>query len=77
MIEVLRNKNQATRLQILVEIANSGPAIQQRDIAERLDITPQAISNYISQLTTERMLISEGRSTYRITNKGVGWIIKT
>jgi putative transcriptional regulator len=76
MVEVLRNKNQATRLQILVEIANSGLSIQQRDIAERLEITPQAISDYISQLVGEGMLISEGRSSYRITNDGVNWIIK-
>ena len=33
MVEILRNKNLATRFQILVEIARSGPNIQQRDIA--------------------------------------------
>ncbi|TET26052.1 MAG: winged helix-turn-helix transcriptional regulator [Dehalococcoidia bacterium] len=77
MIEVLRNKNLTTRFQILVEIANSGPGVQQRDIAKKLDITPQAVSNYISQLTRERLLTSEGRSSYRVTNEGVNWIIKT
>ena len=76
MIEVLRNKNQTTRFQILVEITNSGLTIQQRDIAERLDITPQAVSDYISQLTREGLLVSEGRSSYRVTNEGVNWIIK-
>ncbi len=76
MIEILRNKNQTTRFQILVEIANSGSSIQQRDIAERLDITPQAVSDYISQLTNEGLLTSEGRFTYRVTNEGVNWIIK-
>ena len=39
MIEVLRNKNLTTRFQILVEIANAGPTIQQREIAKNLDIT--------------------------------------
>ena len=76
MIEVLRNKNLTTRLQILVEIANSGPNIQQRDIANELDITPQAVSDYIAQLIKDNMLTSEGRSSYRVTNEGVNWIIK-
>ena len=36
MIEVLRNKNQTTRFQILGEIADKGPDIQQREIAKEL-----------------------------------------
>jgi putative transcriptional regulator len=76
MIEVLRNKNLTTRFQILVEIANSGPNIQQRDIANELDITPQAVSDYVAQLIKDKMLTSEGRSSYRVTNEGVNWIIK-
>jgi len=76
MIEVLRNKNLTTRFQILVEIANSGPNIQQREIANELDITPQAVSDYISQLLKDGMLTSDGRSRYRVTNEGVNWIIK-
>ena len=76
MIEVLRNKNLTTRFQILVEIANSGPNIQQRDIASELDITPQAVSDYIAQLIKDKMLTSEGRSSYKVTNEGVNWIIK-
>jgi len=66
----------ATRFQILVEVANSGPNIQQQDIAKKLDVTPQAISEYIAQLTKEGMLISEGRSRYKVTNEGINWIIK-
>jgi len=77
MIEVLRNKNLTTRFQILVEIANAGPSIQQREIAKNLNITPQAVSDYIAQLTKEGLLVAEGRSHYRVTNQGVNWIIKT
>lgn len=77
MIEVLRNKNLTTRFQILVEIANGGPNIQQRDIAAELEITPQAVSDYISRLIEDKLLISEGRYSYRVTNEGVNWIIKT
>jgi putative transcriptional regulator len=76
LIEVLKNKNLTTRFQILAEIANNGPFIQQKDIAEKLDITPQAVSDYISHLIADNMLVSEGRSSYRITKDGVNWIIK-
>lgn len=75
-MEVLRNKNLATRFQILVEIANSGPNIQQQDIARKLDVTPQAISDYTRQLVDEGLLVSDGRSKYRLTNEGVNWVIK-
>jgi len=77
MIEVLRNKNLTTRFQILVEIANAGPSVQQREIAQNLNITPQAVSDYIAQLSGEGLLVAEGRSRYRVTNQGVNWIIKT
>ena len=76
MVDILRNKNLATKFQILVEVANSGPNIQQRDIAARLDVTPQAISDYIAQLSKEGMLVSEGRSRYKLTNEGTNWVIK-
>lgn len=77
MIEILRNKNLTTRFQILVEIADGGPNVQQRDIAKKLAITPQAVSDYIAQLIKKGMLISGGRSSYRVTNEGVNWIIKS
>ena len=76
MVEILRNKNLATKFQILVEIANNGPNIQQRDIAKKLGVTPQAISAYIGQLVKEGLLASDGRSRYRVTTEGVNWVIK-
>lgn len=66
-----------TRFQILVEIANAGPSVQQREIAKNLNITPQAVSEYIAQLSGEGLLDAEGRAHYRVTNQGVNWIIKT
>lgn len=65
-----------TRFQILVEIASGGPNIQQRDIAKKLNVTPQAVSDYIRQLVTDGLLVSDGRSKYRITSEGVNWVIK-
>lgn len=77
MVEILRNKNLATRFQILAEIANSGPNVQQRDIAGKLGVTPQAISDYIKQLENDGLLASSnGHATYRLTADGVNWIIK-
>ncbi|MCD6453060.1 MAG: winged helix-turn-helix transcriptional regulator [Dehalococcoidales bacterium] len=76
MVEILQNKNLATRFQILVEIADKGPNIKQQDIARRLKITPQAVSDYIRQLLQEGLLTSEGRSKYRVTINAVNWIIK-
>jgi len=76
MVEILRNKNLATKFQILAEIANSGPHIQQRDIAKRLELTPQAISDYIGQMVKDDLISLDGHSGYRITNSGVNWIIK-
>jgi putative transcriptional regulator len=76
MIEILQNKNSATRFQILVEIAASGPNIHQRTIAAKLGITPQAVSDYIRQMAAEEMLVSTGRSSHRVSIKGVNWVLK-
>jgi len=76
MVEILRNKNLATRFQILVEIAAKQPNILQRDIAERLNITPQAVSDYIKQLLKDCLLISDRRSRYRVSTEGVDWMLR-
>jgi putative transcriptional regulator len=76
IVEILQNKNAATRFQILVEIAASGPSIPQKSIAAKLGLTPQAISDYIQQLTDEKLILSMGRSSYKISNKGVNWMLQ-
>jgi putative transcriptional regulator len=76
MVEILQNKNSATRFQILVEIATSGPGIQQKNIALKLGLTPQAISEYIRQLVADELIISSGRAHYRVSAKGVNWMLK-
>ncbi len=75
MVHILRNKNLTTRFQILAEIAGNGPVIQQRAISRELKITPQAVSDYISQLIRDGMLVFEGRSKYRLTSEAVNWVI--
>ncbi len=76
MVEILQNKNSASRFQILVEIAARGPGIHQKTIAARLGLTPQAISDYIHQLLEEGLVLSTGRSTYKISAGGVNWMVK-
>ena len=77
MTQVLRNKNVATKFQILVEIAANQPNIQQKDIARKIGVTAQAVSDYISKLGKDGWLISDGRSRYRITKEGVNWMLKS
>jgi putative transcriptional regulator len=76
MVEILQNKNSATRFQILVEIAASGPGIQQKRIAAKLGITPQAISEHVRHLVAEGLIVSTGRSSYRVSTQGVNWMLK-
>jgi putative transcriptional regulator len=77
MVRILRDKALATKFQILTEIAANQPDIQQKDIASRLSITPQAISQYIEKLVEEDLIVSDGRSKYRVTREGVNWILGT
>ena len=76
MADILKSKNLATKFQILLEIAANQPNIQQKDIAPRLDITSQAVSEYVKELIRDGWLSSQGRSRYRVTREGVDWIMK-
>ena len=76
MAQILKSKNLATKFQILLEIAANQPNIQQKDIAPRLDITSQAVSEYVKELIKDGWLISQGRSRYRVTREGVDWILQ-
>jgi putative transcriptional regulator len=74
--QVLRNKNLATRFQILVEIAANQPYIQQKEIARHIGVTSQAVSDYINKLENDGWISSDGRSRYRVTKEGVNWLLK-
>ncbi|MDD5189663.1 MAG: winged helix-turn-helix transcriptional regulator [Dehalococcoidales bacterium] len=76
MPQVLRNKNLATRFQIMVEIAAKQPYIQQKDIAQKIGVTSQAVSEYINALEKDGWLTADGRSVYRLTKEGVNWLLK-
>ncbi len=76
MVEILRNKNLATRFQIMVEIAGCGPEIQQKKIAAKLGVTPQAVSEHVRRLGGEGVVISNGRSSYGVSTQGVNWMLE-
>jgi putative transcriptional regulator len=76
MAQILQSKNLATKFQILLEIAASQPNIQQKNIAGKLNITPQAVSEYVKDLISDGWLASQGRSRYQVTKEGVDWILK-
>jgi putative transcriptional regulator len=76
MIEILQNKNSSTRFQIMVAIASAGPNIHQRNIAARLNISPQAVSEYVKQLSAEKLISIADRPSYKVTMEGVNWMLK-
>ena len=76
MAQILQSKNLATKFQIMVEIAAHQPNIQQKDIAPRLGITSQAVSEYVKELIKDGWLSSKGRSRYNVTKEGVDWILQ-
>lgn len=65
-----------TKFQVLVEIAAHQPNIKQADIAASLNITPQAVSEYVKQLIGEGHVSSEGPLNYKVTKEGVEEIIR-
>lgn len=76
MVQILQSKNMATRFQILVEVAANQPTVHQKSIAARLNVTPQAISEYMMKLEEEGLVVSGGRSKYRVTQEGINWVLQ-
>ena len=76
MVDILKSKNLTSKFQILLEIAANQPTIHQKEIAENLEITSQAVSEYVKELTGDGWLSSTGRSKYKVTKEGVDWILR-
>ena len=75
-MELLRIKNLATKFQILAEIAAHQPDIQQKVVASKLGLSPQAVSDYIRELVADGWLITKGRSRYTVTKEGIDWMLR-
>ena len=76
MIDILHTKSGITKFQILTEVAAHQPIVRQKEIADKVGVTPQAVSEYIKELAAEGFISSEGRARYRITKTGVEWVLK-
>ncbi len=74
MTFLLQSKRDATKFQILVEVASHQPNVRQSEIAHTLGITPQAVSEYLKELANQGFVYSDGRVRYKATTKGVEWI---
>ena len=72
---VLKNKRDATRYQILVQIAERQPAVSQQEIADAIGITAQAVSDYLQDLVKQGFVRKHGRGRYEISKEGVDWLI--
>jgi len=72
---VLDSKRDATRYQVLVEIAARQPAVSQNEIAETIGVTSQAVSDYVRQLVKDGYVDKGGRGRYTVTKEGVDWLI--
>ncbi|MCL7417898.1 MAG: winged helix-turn-helix transcriptional regulator [Halalkalicoccus sp.] len=72
---VLRSKRDATRYQILVEIAERQPAVSQQEIADAIGVTAQAVSDYLQGLVEEGFVEKGGRGRYEVSKEGVDWLI--
>ena len=77
MGNVLQSKRESSRFQILVEIAAHQPNLRQKEVADKLGVTPQAISEYIKELVADGLVTTDGRMRYSITKEGVEWLLES
>ena len=75
LYSILRSKREVSRLQILVEIAEHQPAVRQQEIATKLGVTPQAISEYIRELLTRVWSRQAAVATTRSPKAGIEWVL--
>ncbi len=73
-MRVLRDLRAFTKLLILLEL-KSQPRIKMNEIAKRLDVTIQAISEYIKIMMNEKMVLKVN-GEYKLTPEGVEFLHK-
>ena len=77
MMRVFKKRGALTHFQILSEISKQDPHLKQKDLAEKLGITIQAVSENIKTLIELGYISSkDGRSPYKITQSGIDKVKK-
>lgn len=72
MMKAFKKRGALTHFQILSEISKQDPHLKQKDLANKLGITIQAVSENIKTLIELGYISSkDGRSPYKITQKGI------
>ena len=72
MMKTFKKRGTLTHFQILSEISKQDPHLKQKDLANKLGITIQAVSENIKTLIELGYISSkDGRSPYKITQKGI------
>lgn len=75
LMNVLLSRKETMRLLILSELVLRKES-NQREIARKLDLTPQAISEYFKELVNEGFVKIIHKGFYEVTDKGVEWLTK-
>jgi putative transcriptional regulator len=66
----LRGKGESTEFQILLEVMRSQPHVKQKEVADAVGITVQAVSKYFKKLMKQGLLeAGSERADYRLTPK--------
>ncbi len=73
-MDVFKSKKTAMKFMIMRELAFFTPTPNQKEIAEKLGVTPQAISEYFRELINDGFITVKGRGDYEITGKGLDWL---
>jgi len=63
-------------MQVLVEVAALQPKIRQREVADRVGVTPQAVSEHLKELVADGHVKFDKRGQYEVTKAGVELIIE-
>lgn len=74
---LLRDKGKFTKFQILIEVMRNQPHVKQKDIADKMGITVQAVSKYFKKLVKEGLLeFGSEKAYYRLTSKATAELHK-
>ena len=74
-MKVLLNRRDTIKLLILSELVIRKNC-NQRDIAEKLQLTPQAVSEYFKELIAEGLVKVIQKGYYEATDRGIDWLTK-